>query len=100
MWRDAALAGAVLVNLGFFGIALSNILYLRRATKKPRLKAGPFVSVIVPARDEERNVGPCVASLLAQDYADYELIVVDDRSTDDTAAIVESYASDRRLRLV
>jgi glycosyltransferase involved in cell wall biosynthesis len=58
------------------------------------------VSAIVPARNEEANIGPCVASLLAQD-ADLEVLVSDDGSTDRTAAIVEDLArSDRRVRLI
>jgi chlorobactene glucosyltransferase len=47
-----------------------------------------LVSVIVPARDEERNIAACVASLLAQDYARFEVIVVDDGSRDATPGIL------------
>jgi chlorobactene glucosyltransferase len=60
-----------------------------------------FVSVIVPARDEEDSIEPCLASLLAQDYLDYEVIVVDDESSDRTSSIVARMsAHDTRLRLV
>ncbi len=52
----------------------------------------PSVSIIVPARNEERNIGRCVTSLLEQDYDDYEVIVVDDGSTDKTAAILDEIA--------
>lgn len=48
----------------------------------------PLVSVLVPARDEAHRIGPCVASLLAQDYPNFELLVLDDHSTDDTGAVV------------
>lgn len=48
----------------------------------------PRVSVIVPARDEERNIQRCVTSLLRQDYPQYEVIVVDDASTDATPALL------------
>src|SRR5215469_5649918 len=44
--------------------------------------ANPFISIIVPARNEERNILRCVESLLMQDYDNYEVIVVDDGSTD------------------
>ena len=52
----------------------------------------PRVSIIVPARDEELNIRRCVTSLLEQDYDDYEVIVVDDGSTDGTAAILDDIA--------
>ncbi|GCE18038.1 glycosyltransferase [Dictyobacter kobayashii] len=52
----------------------------------------PFVSIIVPARNEERNILRCVQSLLEQDYANYEVIVVDDGSTDRTGEILDGLA--------
>ena len=48
----------------------------------------PKVSVIVPARNEEHNIEPCLTSLLAQDYPDLEIIVVDDQSHDRTPDIL------------
>lgn len=50
----------------------------------------PLVSIIVPARNEERNIRRCVESLLEQSYPNYEVIVVDDGSTDDTPDILEN----------
>src|SRR5579859_159591 len=52
----------------------------------------PMVSIIVPARNEEGNIRRCVESLLEQDYDNYEVIVVDDSSTDGTAAILDDIA--------
>ncbi len=61
----------------------------------------PKLSIVVPARDEERSIERCVRSLLALEWLDLEVIVVDDRSTDRTAEIVESIArTDARLRFV
>ena len=59
------------------------------------LPDGPLVSVVVPARDEERGVGEAIASLAAQDYGPLEVIVVDDESSDATAAEARAAASDR-----
>lgn len=49
----------------------------------------PRVSIIVPARNEETMIGPAVLSLLALNYPDYEVVVVDDRSGDATGAILD-----------
>jgi len=61
----------------------------------------PFVSIIVPARNEERNIRRCVESLLEQDYDNYEVIVVDDGSSDCTPRILDelvaSHAHSDRL---
>jgi len=57
------------------------------------------VSVLIPTRNEERNVAPCVRSLLAQEYPDFEIIVLDD-SEDQTPDIIRSIASDSRLRII
>jgi chlorobactene glucosyltransferase len=48
----------------------------------------PFVSIIVPARNEQDNIERCLHSLLAQNYPNFEVIVVNDSSTDKTMEIV------------
>jgi len=59
------------------------------------------VTVVVPARDEERAIEAAVRSHLAQDYSDFGVVVVDDRSTDATGRILDALAaSDPRLRAV
>ena len=60
----------------------------------------PLISVCVPARNEERNIRACVESLLAQDYPNFEIIVLDDRSTDGTPEILENLAKVSNLRKV
>jgi chlorobactene glucosyltransferase len=60
----------------------------------------PSLCVVLPVRDEERDVEECVASILAQDYPGLEVVVVDDGSTDQTPAILARLAaSDPRLRV-
>ena len=77
---------ALLLGSAAYGFAV--------VTKWPRRNAGqtPFVSVIIPARNEEDSIAACVDSILANDYPAFEIIVVDDASTDATAEIVRQYA--------
>jgi chlorobactene glucosyltransferase len=92
-----------------YALFLALVAY-RYATRRPRLsayppqRAGPLVSVIVPARDEAVNIERCVSSILATAYRPVEVIVVDDRSSDATPEIVERLARGPevadRLRLV
>ena len=56
---------------------------------------GPSISVIVPARNEEVSLGACLESLIAQTGVAFEIIVVDDGSTDSTREIAQSYAGVR-----
>ena len=59
--------------------------------RNPVSTAGnPRVSIIVPARNEEAAIEPALRSLLALDYDNYEVIAVDDRSTDRTGEIMDS----------
>ena len=85
--------------LGFVGaqalIAASNALLLRRMDQFPPAVRSPKVSILVPARDEEDSIGPCVQSLLAQDYGDFEVIVLDDDSRDRTPAVLAGLKADR-----
>lgn len=61
----------------------------------------PLVSVVIPARDEARNVARCVGSVLATDWPALEVLVVDDHSTDGTGDIARAIAErDPRLRVL
>ncbi len=80
--------------------------FLRLARRRPSLKeyapsTGRLVSVIVPARNEEANLPTLLDSLLSTTYRPVEILVVDDRSTDGSAALVRARAErDDRLRLI
>jgi chlorobactene glucosyltransferase len=77
----------------------------RLARRTPNLSVAPLaegklVSIIIPARNESATISTVVGSILATEYRPFELLVVDDRSTDDTAARVEEMQTDTRLRLI
>jgi chlorobactene glucosyltransferase len=65
-----------------------------RPEAEPPASDGPLVSVVVPARDEERGIGAAVASLRALDYPRFEVVVVDDESRDGTLAAARAAAGD------
>lgn len=58
----------------------------------------PLISVIIPARDEARNIEACLRSVLASEYGNLEAIVVDDHSSDGTAAIAQRVADEDAQR--
>ena len=55
-------------------------------------KTNPKVSIILPARNEEKFIEKCLDSLIKQDYTNYEIIVIDDSSEDNTGKIISEYA--------
>jgi chlorobactene glucosyltransferase len=92
---------------GIGWLILSLIAYLDQRFYPPLLPereiSPPFprVTIIIPARNEERNIEGCLRSVLSQEYPELEILVVDDESTDRTPEIVESYArKDPRLKLI
>ncbi|MFM7778063.1 MAG: glycosyltransferase family 2 protein, partial [Alphaproteobacteria bacterium] len=80
------------------GFAIDNI---RRMAKA----AGPapkdaLVSILIPARNEEAHISACLDAALAQQGVAIEVLVMDDGSSDRTAAMVNAYAArDARVRL-
>lgn len=81
-------------------------MFIRLARREPDLarfapRAGRLVSLIIPARNESDNIATVLKSVLASSYQPLEIIVVDDRSTDDTADIVRRFAAgDPRVKLI
>lgn len=96
---------ATLVFLIFTGIELLRGVHsLKRLELLPALNpasAAPFVSIIVPARNEASGIQAALTSLLKQDYPAYEVIAVDDRSEDKTGEMLETLARENpKLRVV
>ena len=60
-----------------------------------------LVSVLVPARNEEDGISDCLHALSIQTYDPLEILILDDRSTDQTAEIIKSFAdSDPRIKMI
>jgi chlorobactene glucosyltransferase len=95
------MANTVLISC-LLGMTIAFYALLRRVDNcKTPERDLPFISVVIPARNEEAKIGRCLESMLAQDYPNFELIVIDDRSTDKTAEIIESFAKrDSRIKFV
>lgn len=82
-------------------IAGVNIITFRTVRKEMRPRGMPMVSVLLPARNEEKNIGLCLASLSDQDYPHYEIIVLDDNSEDRTREIIGEWTHrSRRVKLI
>jgi len=92
----------ILICLSAF---LINIILNLKELKVPRLDSkipepAPLVSVLIPARNEEENIATCLESLKKQDYPNFEVLVLNDSSSDNTASIVSKIAvEDDRIRL-
>ena len=62
---------------------------------------GSYISIVVPARNEEETIGSCLSSLQKQSYTNFEVIVVDDSSTDRTFHIAQEFSrKDRRFETI
>ncbi len=71
-----------------------NLLVFRRLEEANAGSSSPRVSIVIPARNEERYVGRALDAALRQDYPDFEVIVVDDGSTDGTAEEIRKRGGD------
>ena len=96
--------GTTLVLLLLLSYRLaSNVRFLRwiRRQATAQSQAQPRVSILVPARNEAATITACVLSLLHQTYPDYEVIVLDDASSDSTGAQLDALATAHpRLRVI
>lgn len=89
----------IFIVVGIFSTWIYLLFFMINSLRKsPRLekikninKTFPMVSIIVPARNEERYIRKCVDSLVKQDYHDFEIILVNDESSDKTLEIMNEY---------
>jgi len=95
------------IIIGSFGIWVYLFFVLRRSFElSPKIYSndnldleGELISVIVPARNEEKYIQKCIQSLLDQNIKNYELLLVDDNSTDSTFDLMENFRNDSRVRI-
>jgi len=91
----------VIITSYFFFLSLANHFEMWRFTKGPEIFEGPMVSILIPARNEENNIERCLNSLRRQLYKNFEIIVLNDNSTDGTLEIIRKVAAkDRRVRVI
>lgn len=97
-----ALTVLLLYSIAAIDVLRGNRLIRSLGTVAPELpEVTPKVSILVPARNEARNLREALASLQKLDYPDLELIVINDRSEDTTGGIIEEMAKgDARLQVV
>jgi glycosyltransferase involved in cell wall biosynthesis len=90
------------IMAGIFGVWLYFLTYMTKSFRQsPMLESfdrtsvsrSPKVSVILPARNEGRYIARCLDSLLGQDYPNFEIIAINDSSTDGTGEIMKAYAA-------
>ncbi|MDR1128541.1 MAG: glycosyltransferase family 2 protein [Treponema sp.] len=84
----------IIATIYFFLLSLANHYEMWRFTLAPEIFDGPLVSVLIPARNEEKNIEQCLDSLRNQLYKNYEILVINDNSTDDTLNILHRIAAE------
>ena len=83
----------------YFAILIMAYLYINQYTYKPTTGFFPFVSIIVPVYNEEKVVSDSINSLLDLNYSNYEIIIVNDGSTDNTKEVAEALVGYQKGKL-
>lgn len=87
------------VLIGLTGLTIINVLTFPRLVIGKSPQENPFVSILIPARNEATVIQQTIEKLLLQTYPNFELIVLDDNSTDGTGQILQQF-DDKRLTVI
>ena len=91
-----------IIMAGIFGVWIYFLAYMTKSFRqspmlesldRTSIRRFPQVSVILPARNEDQYIARCLDSLLGQDYPNFEIIAINDSSTDRTGEIIKAYAA-------
>jgi chlorobactene glucosyltransferase len=89
------LQGSILFTLIYFLIysikSIKNVPILLHITNLQNISF-PMISIILPARNEEKHIEKCLDSLVKQEYDNYEIVVINDSSSDNTDQIIKRYS--------
>lgn len=93
------------IGVGIFrvvGLGLLAVIQYKQRRPAPfnAQEIQPFVSVLVPAYNEEKVIGKTIESLLASNYRNFEILVINDGSKDRTLEVARQYAHHRQLRII
>ena len=83
----------LMAGVWFVILSISNAVFFRVSRRRERKTSGSMLSILVPARNEEKRIVPTLRSLLDQDYDNFEVVVIDDNSTDKTWDILEAFTA-------
>jgi len=101
MWEEIYILIAAAAGLFALYMSVRNLLFIYRNSLRPFVINGPKVSVLIPVRNEAQTIGQCLDSLLNQSYVNYEIIVLDDLSSDKTWEVLSAYeAAHSSIRIV
>jgi glycosyltransferase involved in cell wall biosynthesis len=108
MWFEIGLyivylfAGPILWALYSIGMAASRKqMNLLKKRIMPMAEPLPHVTILIPAKDEGQRIARCLASALGQDYPEFDVLAIDDRSGDETGKIMDEMAgADPRLKAI
>ena len=81
----------------FASIQATSTAYIRKKARESIEIKKPAFSVLMPAHNSEKYIGLAIESVINQSFQDWELIIIDDGSTDDTKEVVKQYLKDKRI---